>query len=199
MSWGSSLLSLHNSIDYSPIRQQVRLTYQQVPVHHGRNLWSWHMQTLWLFPAIVQTLQCFYSPLYTFISSTYDSSSHKWCLTSHKRLKIPSSPASSPGENTVYRIYTFANIVVCLDCRNCSKTAGKVWEPLRSPLRYSTLRLVLCRVISLWIYPYGFWHFSVWYGFFSPLRASGSILRISPTSEIIFCTFRLVVSAAATL
>lgn len=198
MSWGSSLSSLHNSIDYSPLRQQVQLTHQQDPVHHGRILWSSRMQTLWLFSAIIQTLQCFYRPLYTFISSTYDSSSHKWCLTSHKRLKIPSSPTSSPGENTVYRMYTFTNIVASFDCRNCSKTAGKVWELSLSPLRYSTLCLLCEGVISLWIYPDGFWYFSVWYGFF-PLRGLGSILQISLTTEIIFCTFRPVVSAAATL
>lgn len=117
-------------------------------MNHGRNLWSPRTQTLWLFPAIVQTLQSFYSPLYTFISSTYDSSSRKWCLTSHKRLQIPSFPASPPGENTVYRIYTFANIVACLDCRNCSKTAGKVWELSLSPLRSSTLCLLCVGVIS---------------------------------------------------
>lgn len=164
-------------------------------MHHGRNLWSSRMQTLWLFPAIVQTLQGFYSPLYTFISSSHDSSSHKCCLTSHKRLKIPSSPASSPGENTVYRMYTFANIVACLDHRNCSKTAEKVWGFSRSPLRYSTMSCV-CQGyfpmdLSLWILTF---LSMIWIP--PPLRGLESILRISPTSDIIFCTFQLVVSAA---
>lgn len=90
-------------------------------------------------------------------------------MTSHKRLQIPSSPASSSGENTVYNMYTFANIVACLDRRNCSKTAGKVWELSLSPLRYSTLCLVCVGVISS-VIPMDFDISQYDMDFFSPQR-----------------------------